>query len=317
MSEVYLDLDRDDDDLIVGNASPIHINCLQPHEAKQIQGARESARVLTTIPKARWNGRLDAGKLSPIPEVAERVSQASGFNAPAMNLESIFAPQVVNNELGNAVRLRMGGESPEDIQDAQESIANAVEDLENYALSEHSVDEMVEAMDLTTEEVIENVATRPFPNLAREIMTLGLGLESFQTENRLKRYKLEADQCKVNIDTLLKLSAQLPKMNSDDLSYELKNEAKEEIHKLVVQLREKGIDIFPGLEIGKDLGKDQLASANSLINHHIDLNKTKLQELFTTKIAVAIQFMTMIGEVMKKVSEKDDQLKRKTLEQRG
>ncbi len=255
-------------------------------------------------------------RISNIPEIngINRITEAAGqalpssrkipgsiFDIASLPPAQVPPPNIIENAQSN-------------LRDAQDrGIGNALGAHEPKEILE-SVEDIAAALDLPNEELIEdalaNVST-PFPNLAREIMALGIGMEGFQTK-KLMGHKKQGDEHKESINHLLKLSSHLPKLTSDDVSYELKQEAKIAIIEVHEVLKEKGIDIFPGMTIENDLSKEQLSAAHSLINHHIDVNRNSLQELFTTKISVAIQFLSMIGEVMKKVSEKDDQLKRKT-----
>jgi hypothetical protein len=154
----------------------------------------------------------------------------------------------------------------------------------------------------------------PFPNLVLEIVTADLKMEGFQTD-KLAGHKREGDALKEKMNDLVKLSSHLPKLNSEDTSYELKEETNQEILKIHQKLVSQGIDLFPGMPLTENkLSKEHLAATNSLINHHIEASKTSLQELFTTKLSISTQFLSMINEVTKKIIEKDDHLKRKTMQ---
>jgi hypothetical protein len=202
------------------------------------------------------------------------------------------------------------------IDDAIAQLEIARKGLEEEQAIPRSDQEIIDLLPLPTEELVDQIVVPhvEFPHLAREIMNLGLGMEKYHTESKLNMHKKEGDEYKAKIDLLIKLSAQLPRMNSDDGSYELKEEARVEIIKIAEELKAKGIDIFPGMEVGDEFTKEQLAAANSLVNHNIDVSRTSLQELFTTKISVSIQFLQIMTEVMKKVSDYDDRQKRKALE---
>lgn len=299
---IYLDTEEDElNELLasintnVGLSPTVHVTELPPEQSAQVTNTQGIASVLNQIPKPRFNDSLDQSKLSPVPENAQRVSRAaSSINSAPINLSSIFDIA--------------GDEQKED------EFAEVRTALDNMRPIPHTDDEITNFMNLDTEETITQAT--PFPYLALEIVRLGLAKENYETNVKLAGYKKQADEHKSKIDTLLKLSAQLPRLTSDDGSYQLQPEVKAEIERLTLELREKGIDIFPGMEFGEELKKEQLAGANSLINHYIDQNRTSLQELFTTKISTVIQFLTMLNEVMKKIVERDDQMKRKTLENR-
>ncbi|HEX2582750.1 MAG TPA: hypothetical protein VHL30_01390 [Chlamydiales bacterium] len=244
-------------------------------------------------------------------EGIDRINQARSAAFPSPNVAgSIYdiASQPLPIPLSNAIEEAKGF-----LEKARDrGLANAVDATVPEEILA-SAEEMAQVADRSEKELIEEAlnSNKSFPNLAREIMNLGIGMEKFQTGN-LMGYKKQGDAYKTNIDSLIKLSSHLPKLSSEETSYELQQETKEAILKIHEELKGKGIDIFPGMTIENEFSKEQLAAANSLINHHIDASRTSLQELFTTKISTAIQFLSMIGEVMKKVSEKDDQLKRKT-----
>ena len=232
-----------------------------------------------------------AQKISSTPDNVGRVVEASSNAFPITDVAgSIYdiASQPVQLPIATAI---------------EETIAN----LKRMNVAE-SEEEMAEVADMSVEEAA--VKATPFPNLAREIMTLGIGMEGFQT-GRLAGYKKQGDECKGKIDLLLSLTSHLPKLSAEDTPYELKQETQAKILEIHEQLKEKGIDIFPDMEIGAQLSKEQLAAANSLVNHHIEMQRTALQELFHTKINLAIQFLSMIGDTMKDIAKKDDRAKEK------
>jgi len=192
----------------------------------------------------------------------------------------------------------------EELEETLDQLAIAAQ--EKLGMVEEAIEEL---SDEEVEEIFPDAT--PFPNLAREIMNLGIGMEGFQT-SKLAAYKKQGDKYKEKINLLLSLSSHLPKLSAEDAPPEgLKQETMDKILEIHEQLKAEGIDIFPDLVPGAEISKEQLLAANSLINHHIDVCRTSLQELFTTKISVVIQFLSMMNEVMKKIAEKDDQQKRK------
>jgi hypothetical protein len=141
-----------------------------------------------------------------------------------------------------------------------------------------------------------------FPNLAFEVVKLGMAFEKYQTENKLNRYQKEGHEHKATIELLLKLSAKVQKLPTDSAPHPVTPEMKEMIGKL----KEKGIDIFP--DLGEKFTKEQLVAAKSLIGSHIDQLRLKLQDLFTTKISTTIQFLNSMADVMKNVIRNHDRL---------
>ena len=317
-------VDFDDDDLIDGfgtvipinlqDSATVSLNALPPEASDRI------SRVITagsTIVQRPALLPLDLEeRLSEIPEVQHqvaRVADAVGIAGQPIRV-SILNPQRPS-ALAEGVLNTIASESLEDRAAAQDFFAEMKEDLEESLPIPRSEREIMEVMEMDHIEVVANAAAGDFPDVARLIMRLGMEMESRTTKNKILRYKKEAEECKARMDKLLKLSAELPRMNTDDGSYELKEEVKAKILQLAKELKEEGMDIFPGSEIAGEITKDQLAGANSLINHYIDQNKTTLQELFTTKISVSIQFLQMMNEIMKKISELDDRQKKKAIEE--
>ncbi len=303
---------------IRANQPTVQLNDLSAEESSRILRTKIGEAAIQAVERPSLNDRIDPVRISlkrkrDDDDTASNLAKAFGVIPNKRSNGSVY-------DLASAPKLR----TEED--EEKEHLIDATAQLEmNKALLEHEMAEpqtdqsMVDYLDRADDQLNQSYSTAvktaaPFPNLAREIMNLGLAMEKFHTEQKLGKYKEEGDACKAKIDTLLKLSAELPKMNSDDGSYELKEETKEKIHAIASELKAQGIDIFPGMEVGGEITKEQLASANSLINHHIDVNRTNLQELFTTKISVSIQFLSMMTEVMKKVADYDDRQKRKALE---
>lgn len=287
-------------------------------ERNLIEGVKKAGLAIQGTPQPKFHDRLDLSKLSPLSGPVNRVeaiANSNGFGIQKIIDKSIFAM----------------GEVPRDHLSDDEAISNLTDSVAQIdskkALLEHEMAqpkteaEILNYLDRSDRESTQSYevghkAAAPFPNLAREIMQLGVAMEKFHTEEKLGLYKKQGDECKAKIDLLLKLSAQLPKMNPEDGSYEVKEEVNLEISRISEELRAQGIDIFPGMGVNGAITKQQLASASSLINHHIDANRTTLQELFTTKISISIQFLQMMNEVMKRVAELDDRQKRKALELR-
>jgi hypothetical protein len=260
-------------------------------------------------PEPGFNDRLPSSKQvkrnDGHPGIA-KIAANNAITSPRINLGSIYdiagapsgrALQDID-KLEKQINAAMAGHSMEEIDESIDFFEQTQENLKDQLPNPPDV------TDLSTKEIVVQAAPiSEFPNLAREIMDLGLKMEAFQTQNKLNKYKKEVDECKQKIDQLLKMSALLPKMNSDDSPYELKQETQTELLRIAEELKALGIDIFPGVTVGGELTKEQLAAANSLINHHIDMNRTTIQEIFTTKISVSLQFLQMMTEVMKKVAD--------------
>jgi hypothetical protein len=300
-----------DDDLVVSgiptvipvNTDYVGLNNLPAEVAGPIRKVMEASDAIA-YPVTSLNtleGRVTGAPENNVPQIALDAGIAGN---PIR--QSIYRPRSL---LEAALEARLAAESPEEIQEAQQFLSEVQEQVQNMPYSD-------EVLDMDHLEIAQKAkGALDFPDLAKLIMRTGIEMENRTTREKIMKYKKEADACRAKMDKLLKLSAELPRMNTDDGSYALKEEVKGKILQLAKELKEDGIDIFPGSEIGGEITKEQLAAANSLINHHIDQIKTTLQELFTTKISVSIQFLQMMNEVMKKISELDDRAKKKAIEE--
>lgn len=292
-------------------------------ELARVQREKEVAARSLFYPSVQPSPNLFSLFTKPsLPVLGEKISDLSGIDTAPVRLvskqafpslataESIYdiaSPQPVHDAKAIDEVIDAAKDNLEKIRQQTLDKAKVAKEPEEITAS---VEEIIDVLNQSQEELVEEALKgTPFPNLALEILMLGLKMESFQT-GKISEYKQEGDGYRKKISQLLDLSSQLPKVTSDNSSYNLE-ETKKEILESHEKLKAMGIDIFPGLTIDQELSKEQLAAANSLINHHIDVSRTSLQELFSTKISLAIQFLSMMGEVMKKVCEKDNHLKEK------
>ena len=241
-----------------------------------------------------------------IPSLGQKISSLSGVEG-VDRVAAASQSAIPTTDIAGSIYDIEAAQTEVPLSTAIEEAQNPLREYAQRVIETGDIDEMAEVAEMPIVDLVEKT---PFPNLAREIMKLGMGMEGFQTA-RLAGYKKQGDEYKEKINLLLSLSSHLPKLSAEDTPPEMIQGEKEAILKIHEELKAKGIDIFPGKMVGEEFSKEELAAANSLINHHIDVSRTSLQELFTTKISLAIQFLSMMGEVMKKISEKDDQQKRK------
>ncbi len=335
---IYLDSEEDRlDDIIASqqglidlalraNQQTVQLSELPEDTISQIERTKAVGANLDALPRVGFNDRLDPSKVTLAPQVQSlvgKVAGRAGLTSTQVDLGNIFdiastpsrKEKTPLEKLEDAVRASLAGESMQSVDDAILALEEGKQALHDAEAVPREDQEIIDTLPLPINDFIPAATPHvEFPHLAREIMNLGLKMEEFHTQNRLNVYKKEGDEYKEKIDTLLKLAAELPKMNSDDGSYDLSEEAQAKILSIAAELKEKGIDIFPDVEINGQISKAQLAAANSLVNHHIDVSRTSLQELFTTKISVSIQFLQMMTEVMKKVADYNDRQVRKALE---
>lgn len=136
-------------------------------------------------------------------------------------------------------------------------------------------------------------------------------------ENKLKKEKINplqaeaeaiagTDETPGTIDLLLDLSKELSSLLSE--KPQLSDRAKE----LLQELKEKGIDLLD-IDEKKEFTKEQLADLKTRIATQTDVQRTKLQQIFT-KIQTELQNLsTLIDTAKKTISEQTD-LMRKVLD---
>ncbi len=271
----------------------IQLNQIPPEEEKTIRNTIGASKaIVATDRPGRWD-RFPTNSLSDLPPNTDKVKSAA---KEVLGFKSQLAPSLfdVVKEV----------ESPNDatIAKLQEAFTQGAAKLQNLQPS-NPIEETPDSdlIKLALEDV-GTVKGLDFPNLAHEIVELGLEMENYQTEHKLNEYQKQAHEHKATIDLLLKLSARLQKLPSDVASHKLSDD----VQSLLEKLKAKDLDIFP--ESNGKITKEQLASSKSLIGSHIDQQRLKLQDIFTTKISMTVQFMNTMVDVMKNVIRGHDRL---------
>ena len=139
--------------------------------------------------------------------------------------------------------------------------------------------------------------SNPFPAL--EIMKIGREFETFQMETRFQEAKRQGRECTSKIETLLKFSPLVNALSSDADSHPLTDEMKT----LILALRDKEIDLLPGELNGRELKKDDLISIKSLVGYHIDMQRSKMTEIFSSDVSLAVEFLRVLADMMKAISK--------------
>lgn len=144
------------------------------------------------------------------------------------------------------------------------------------------------------------------PNLAQE---MAQGLEDLEKNIREKRIDpLVAEANKIagtdgkpgTIDLLLGLSKELSSLNPE------KPELTEKAKKFIEQLKELDIDLID-INEEKEFTKENLADLRTQISTHSDVQRTKLQQIFS-KIQTEIQNLSSIIDTAKKFINEQERL---------
>lgn len=219
-------------------------------------------------------------------------------------------PQAANRVMNEAVkylqrvedRALRGNLSVDQMADA---INVPIDEIAEYALSE--------AADKLSKK--EGGALYNYPNVAREMLNLGLKMESFKTEE-LERHKKRGDEYREKIQSLLKFSALLDKLPSDKDSHDLKELFFNQAPDPEKPLPERSMDneeieqcikeVFPGGSY--IISKEQLSGGKVRTNDIMGEYKTKMTNLLTTEISIVIHNLQMMTQMMQEIAKKHHQL---------
>lgn len=276
----------------IKSADTVSIRELDPTMARQVATIKEIAA--KTLPKK------EAVKLPPLREQHTVLTEESEIDktrkvaAASGALASISNPHSLRSLYDLASLETSGGKA---------APIGAIDPLSSSAPFEdpsRSLFDLVQSRAASEKE-----KNSPFPNLAAEMLKLGQKMEQFQSEEKIQKYDAEGRQHKHNIDLLLQLGTHLQKFSSEQDSHDLTDAMKQ----LFVDLRGQKIDLFPGIEIPASISREELSSLKSLLSSRVDEQKMHVQDLFSTKISIAIQFMNTTQDMMKEVIRKDERQK--------
>ncbi|MBF8262757.1 MAG: hypothetical protein HW387_422 [Parachlamydiales bacterium] len=144
-----------------------------------------------------------------------------------------------------------------------------------------------------------SVAKDTFPNLAWEILQLGLKREH-DYHVQLNRHAEEGSNIQGQMRQLIDLNG---KLTVGDKEVELSDE----IISIAHDLEKYGINLLQKSE--KKISPDRMNEIKAQIGSHSDRLKTELQNIFSTKIQVTINDMNSIMESLRMIIKHDDRLK--------
>jgi hypothetical protein len=272
--------------------SSVSLAQLDPTTANQVQSIKKLAQHSLgkgpTVKPEPLKANHAVSKAEPQIDKTRQVAAASGA------LASLSNPHSLRSLFDLAA------------SDASEDKTHKVDKIDPVPPSSSPLHDPTRSLfDLVASETTPEKKDTPFPNLALEALNLGLKMEQFQSEEKIQKYDAEGRRHKQNIDTLLKLGSHLQKFSSENESHDLTDAMKA----LLSTLREQKIDLFPDLEIPSVISREELGSLKSLLSSRIDEQKMHVQDLFSTKISIAIQFMNTTQDMMKEIIRKDERQK--------
>lgn len=216
------------------------------------------------------------------------------------------------------------------IDSLTEEAAEVLKKIQDRAQKgELSAEQMADALNVSRDEMAEHAldeaahklakkeggALHNYPNVAREMLQLGLKMETFKT-TELENMKKRGDEYREKIQQLLKFSAMLDKLPSDKDSHNLKEAlldplsnptqppapgslSKEEVEQCIKETFHS--DSYT-------ISKEQLSGGKVRTNDIMGEYKTKLTNLLTTEISVVIHNLQLLAQMMQEIGKKQHQL---------
>ncbi len=196
---------------------------------------------------------------------------------------------------------------------ALEALDNEIINLTNSSELESPTSAPLSPTETKTEAVASAIideleGLNPGPNgwdPAKEAVNKCAEIEK-DTVGKIKAKEKEANAIIDSIDLLLSLSKELSSLDAE------KPELNDKIKEKIQNLKDKGIDLFD-LDKNKELSKENLAGLKAGISSHIDMQRTKIQQIFT-KMQTLVQNLASINDTTKKILSEQADLIRKVLE---
>jgi hypothetical protein len=211
------------------------------------------------------------------------------------------ATEMMESQLSQ-IRAKSLDENEENPLSADE-IAEAAEDIGEASLT--PMEEIIEKTVVDANKLLRK-KTNNFPNVAKEILSLGLKMESFKTE-QLELYKKESDEHRAKIQQLLTLSGHLDTLPTDKATHNLKEAILDKLTEPEKGEMEKCMkEVFPGGSL--DISKEVLAGVKVSINDRMALHKTDMTNILTTKMTVIIHNLQMMTQIMQNALRLDERL---------
>ncbi|MDE3046392.1 MAG: hypothetical protein KGJ02_07095 [Verrucomicrobiota bacterium] len=260
------------------------VDPLQQEKRRRVTGeALRAVDALRTLAPA-----LKKEEISAVPPLsAEGVKRA---------VEGTVLP-VAKDKEGKTIKAEVEKLPSDQISRLAQVFQRATEELEEKK-TQPVGDELPNIEEVMGEAVDVAAKKENFPHPARDIMELAMKAERFQMTHRFRPSKEKGKEYSANIDQLLKLSAKVNTLASDADE----DTVDEEMRAHIEALRLKDIDVLPGELKDRKLKKEDLVSLKSQIGYHIDVQRSKVQELFSGDLSIAVQFMQTLHGMMQAIS---------------
>jgi hypothetical protein len=144
-----------------------------------------------------------------------------------------------------------------------------------------------------------------FPKIGTMLLNLGLNTKDRYLAELRKDAKA-AEELQHSMKLLIELSGQLTPIGKDQEEIAIT----EKIKDYAARLKDKGFDIFKDseLETTKTLTRERIADVKFLIGNFTDMQKTQLQNIFTTQIQPKITELNSILDCFKTIEKYLDRL---------
>ncbi|HEV7738501.1 MAG TPA: hypothetical protein VGO47_14165 [Chlamydiales bacterium] len=192
--------------------------------------------------------------------------------------------------------------------DPKELVAKSIE-LEEQA------EDALDAASVANIVLEKAIAKRKFPNVAKEILMLGLEIEKRKTAE-LEHYKKESDTHRAQIRKLLDLSELLEALPTDQPTHNLQtaildklaSPKKEEMEACIKEVFHHG---------SFDITKAQLAGGNARINEMMSEHKTAMTNLMTNNISLVVHVLQTLVQILQNTLRLDERLNDKIISHTG
>jgi len=178
-----------------------------------------------------------------------------------------------------------------------------------------TVDQMAEELAKSTEQKVMEAATRKFPNVAREILMLGLKVEDQKTKE-LEKYKEDGIVHQKKIQDFLQLGKYLDALTPNQPNYNLKEAVLDKLSepdrtKIELCIKEAfATESF-------DITKEQLAGGKARVNDLMGERKTAMTNILTTDISRVIHFLQMLMQIVQSSLRLSEKLHSKIIDHTG
>ncbi len=245
---------------------------------------------------------------SPINLLSKRAAR----NAPVESVQA-SKEQYGAELLEQATELLDGRNLPENLPETSHLDPKAL--LTQSIELEEKAEDALDAVSVANIVLEQAIKKRKFPNVAKEILMLGLEIEKKKTVE-LERYKKESDTHRAQIRKLLDLSELLEALPTDQPTHNLQtaildklaSPKKEEMEACIKEVFRHG---------SFDITKAQLAGGNARINEMMSEHKTAMTNLMTNNISLVVHVLQTLVQILQNTLRLDERLNDKIISHTG